>query len=232
MIEADLRDWQDLENALALANERGIPHATRATVNNAAFEAMGEAKQNIGSKFTIRRPWVKKQVIVKKASGNNIDTQEALVGSPFEGLADQESGKTITAKGRHGVSIPTGYSAGQEGQRPRTRLPRTANRMQNINLRRRRGRSKKQQNMIAVKQAASSGNKYVFLDTGRRQYVAKVIGGVRSPKVKMVADLSKKTIRIPETKWFEPAVENAQRKMPRFYADALVFQLRRVGLLP
>jgi hypothetical protein len=232
MIEADLTDWQDAENALALANERGIPHATKAAINNAAFTAMERAKRNIRKEFTTRNKFTERSVIVKKAMGLRVRDQEALVGSTQEYMAKQEEGATIIGGGRHGQPIPTGYSAGQEGQRPRTRLPRPANRMRRISLRSvRRGRNRKQRNLIAVRQAASSGNKYVFLDTGRRQYIAKVIGGKRRPRVKMVQDLSRKVITIPPTPWFDPAVDYAARRLPEFYRAAFIFQLRRAGVI-
>lgn len=231
MIEADLTDWRDMENALALTVERAVPHATKAAINNAAFHAMGKAKGNIDREFTTRNTWTKKSVIVKKAMGLRIPDQEALVGSTQEYMLHQEEGKTIVGGGRHGKPIPTGYSAGQEGQRPRTRLPRPANRMQRINLRRnRRGSTRKIRNMLAVQQAASRGNKYVFLNTGRKQFIAKVIGK-KNPKIKMVQDLSHRAVTIQPRPWFGPAVDHAVRRLPSFYREAFLFQLRRAGVI-
>jgi hypothetical protein len=85
--------------------------------------------------------------------------------------------------------------------------------------------------MLAVRQAAARGNKYVFLNTGRRQYIAKVIGGKRRPRVKMVQDLSKKIIRLQPKPWFGPAVDAAQRRLPEFYKEAFLYQLRRHGVI-
>ena len=232
MIQADLTDWEDLENTLALANRQGIPHATRNALNQAAFHARQESIENIKKEFTLRNKWTERGVIVKKAMGMNIESQESKVGATREYLADQETGATIRGQGKHGVSIPTSYSAGQQGQRPRTRLPRPSNRMQNIVLRRRRHiGDRKQRNASMVKLAARTGRKYVYLNTGRRKFIAKVIGGKRRPRVKMVQDLSRRTVSIAATPWLAPAVDDAVQKMPRFYADSLVFQLRRIGLL-
>jgi hypothetical protein len=231
MIEADLTGWQDFENALVLANERALPFATKAAVNNAAFYAMRQAKQNIRKEFTTRNKWTEKSVIVKKAKGLRISEQESKVGSTQEYMAGQEEGDTIVSGGKHGRPIATGYSAGQEGQRPRTRLPRPANRRSRISLRSGVGRSRKQRNIIAVKTAAASGNKFVFLDNGRKRFIAKVIGGKRRPKVKMVYDLSKKIVTIRATPWFGPAVDKAVRRLPEFYRKAFLFQLRRHGVI-
>jgi hypothetical protein len=231
MFELDLEDWKELENRLALVKNRAIPFATKAMVNDAAFDARKEAISIVEDRMVLKNAWTKKSIRVQKETTLNIARQASKIGSTEEYMADQEFGTTKRGRGRHGVSIPTGYAAGQEGQRPRTRLAQKANRIQNIKLRRnRRGSSRKIRNMIAVKQAAARGNKYVFLDTGRKKMIAKVLGGKKRPKVKMVQDLSHKIVVIRPNPWLGTAVARVIPRMPGFYKTALIYQLRRLGV--
>ena len=150
------------------------------------------------------------------------------MGSIADYMEDQEFGAT-----KHDPSIATSYSAGQgDGARPRTRLPRKPNKMANIKLskRRARGKSRKQRNFIAVKEAAASGNKYIYLDLGRTKGIFKVIGGKRKPRVKMIWSLSRKSVVIPSNPWLAPAVAATEPKMADIYAKSLRFQLRRRNL--
>jgi hypothetical protein len=151
----------------------------------------------------------------------------------------QEFGGTERAKRKHGVPIPTGYSAGQMGQAVRTRVPRRANRLPNIRLSKvKKGRMSRKARIVAtVRQAVSTNKRYVFLDLGDsgRKGIFKVTGGKRrlksgrsSAKLRMVQDLSQRAVRIPKTPWLNPSVLLASLQMEDFYRRALIFQLRRL----
>lgn len=232
MIEVDVRDVKQYESDLKTFAKKAFPFATKATVNKAAFETRKRAQANVEDDFVLRNKFTRSSIRVEQARTLNVRRQEAIVGSIADYLATQEFGGVERGRGKH-QPIATSYSAGlSEAAQPRTRLPRKPNRMQSIQLKRR-GRganSRKQRNLMAVKEAAAGGNKYVFLDLGRREGIFKVLGGKRSPRVKMVWDLSRRSVRIPRKPWLAPATVATQGHLPQYYADALVFQLRRQGV--
>lgn len=221
---------QDLKNFAADA----IPFAARHTVNGVAFAARKRGQDNIRDKMITRNRWSVGSVRVNQTRTLDVKRMAAEVGSTEGYMADQEFGATQVKKGAKGVAIPTSYSAGQsEDTQPRTRLPRKPNKMQNITLRHRRNRAKsrRQANLIAIQQAASSGNKFAYLDLGRRQGIFRVTGGKRNPRVKMVWDLSRQSVRINARPWLRPGVEEAyQKDAGRLWRSSLEFQAKRRGL--
>lgn len=227
------RDVKRLENDLKAFQRKALPFATRNTVNQAAFTAMREARQNVGDDMVERNRYTRQSIRVEQARTLAISRQAATVGSIADYMADQEFGATQVKTGKEGVAIPTSYSAGQgRDAQPRTRLPRKPNKMANIQLRKRskKGASRKQQNLIAIKTAAENGHKYVFLDLGRRKGIFRVTGGKRRPKIQMVHDLTRQSVTIPRNPWLFPAVERTKPQVQRLYADSLRFQLRRHNL--
>jgi len=234
MIGLDDKDIWKYERDLRKFADKAFPFATRNTINRGAFTAQKKAKENVREQMTLRNRFTERTIqVVPEKTELNISRQEARVGSTADYMEDQEFGHIKRKGGKDGVPIATGYSAGQQGQQPRSRLPRKANKLQNIQLSKRRGRkgaSKMQANMIKVKQAAESGQKYVFLDLRRGPGIFKVLGGKRRPRIKMVWDLSRQSVVIPKNPWLKPAVDETQPLMPGFYRDSLEFQARRNGL--
>ena len=232
MIGVDDKEIKEFEKDLKAFAHRAYPFATKNTLNKSAFHAQGLARNGIDAKMIQRNKFTKQSIQVDQARTLNVNRQSASVGSIADYMEDQEFGTTKRKQGKEGVSIATGYAAGNQGQQPRMRLPRKANKMENIKLRRqrKRGSNRKQQNIIAIRQAATSGRKYVFLDLGRTKGIFKVIGGKRRPKIKMVHDMSRDSVVIPSNPWLKPAVDATRLVMPEFYRDALVFQLKRQGL--
>lgn len=233
MFQIDDRDIKRLEKDLKTFGARALPFATRKTLNDTAFAAQRIARADVRNELTLRNRFTEQSIrVTQERRELVIRRQQAIVGSIADYMEDQEFGATKTKGGKRGVAIPTSYSAGQQGQQPRTRLPRRANKLANIRLakRRTRGASKRQENFIKVKQAAESGQKYVFLDLRRREGIFRVLGGKRRPRIKMVHDLTRKSVVIPRNPWLQPATAEASRMLPAFYADALRFQLRRLGL--
>ena len=226
-------DIRELERDLKTFASRAYPYATRKTLNDAAFQAQKIARVDVQRDMVLRNRFTVQSIQVDQAKTLQISRQEATIGSIADYMEDQEFGAVKAKGGKEGVAIATSYSAGQgENAQPRTRLPRKPNTMANIQLQRRRkkGSNRKQQNLIAIKQAAASGRKYVFLDLGRRKGIFKVTGGKRRPKIKMVHDMTKESVIIPKNPWLKPAFDESARMLPAFYADALRFQLRRRNL--
>ena len=159
MLEADFDQVEEYAAKVKRMSMVGFAIATKQTVNRSAFQGRANYQDEMAKSMTTRNNFTKKSAIVKQAKGLKISRQEAIVGSTQPYMETQEFGGTETAGGRHGVVIPTSYAAGQRGAQPRTRMVRKANRMPNISLRARVGRNRKQKNMIAVRQAAASGQK-------------------------------------------------------------------------
>ncbi len=232
MFEADTRDIIRFERDLKLFKARALPFATKSTLNSAAFDAQRESRAKLRSEMTLRNKFTKQSVQVEQARTLNIDRQESTVGATVDYLERQEFGGTRTKRGSEGTPIPTSFSAGQGMRRqPRTRLPVDANRLANIQLKRRKRRgSRKQQNLIAIKEAASSGRKHVFLELQRTKGIFLVQSGKKRPRIRMVYDLTRSSVRIPRNPWLKPSVDITQRRMPAMYAKALRFQLQRLKI--
>lgn len=226
-------DIRELERDLKTFASRAYPYATRKTINDAAFQAQRIARTDVRNDMVLRNRFTVQSIQVDQARTLAVSRQAATVGSIADYMGDQEFGATKTKTGKEGVAIATSYSAGQgQNAEPRTRLPRKPNKLANIQLRnkRRQGSSRKQRNLIAIKQAAEGGHKFVFLDLGRRKGIFRVTGGKRNPKIRMVHDLTRQSVVIPKNPWLKPAFDEAARMVPAFYADALRFQARRNGL--
>lgn len=233
MFKVDTRELKRMERDLKAFAHRAYPFATRNTLTGAAFKAQKIARADISNSMVSRNRFTAQSVQVDKARSLVVSRQEAIVGSIADYMEVQEFGGTKTKTGKEGVAIATSYSAGQgEGQAPRTRLPRKANKFGSFRLRggSKRGATRKQQNIAAIKQAAGSGNKFIFLDLGRTKGIFKVTGGKRRSKIKMVHDLSRNSVRIPKNPWLAPSVRKAEAGLPALYFDSLSFQLKRLGL--
>ena len=233
MFSIKTEDIKQLEKDLKTFARDAMPFATRKTLNDSAFAARSIAQADVKSGMVNRNRFTVQSIRVNMAKGMNISKQSAAIGSIADYMEDQEFGAIKSKKGKHGIAIATSYSAGQgQGAQPRTRLPRKANKMASIQLssRRKKGSSRKQQNLVAIKQAATSGRKFIFLDLGKSKGIFKVVGGKKKPKIKMVHDMSRQSVVIPKNPWLKPAFDEAMRMTPAFYADALRFQARRRGL--
>jgi len=228
MFEIDARDVKKYERDLKDFAGKALPYASRAMLTRSAFDARKEAQGNIRERMTTRNAWTVGRVRVEKARSLNIKQQEATMGSLAAYMETQEFGGMETGGGKY-QPIPTSYSAGQGRGAKRTKLPRKPNRMQAIQLRKRTGAglSRKAANQAAIQEAAGGGNKFVFLDLGRRQGIFKVTGGKRRPKVQMVWDMTRRYVRVPATPTIGPAARTTQQRMPQFYSEALVQQLKR-----
>lgn len=219
---------KQLESDLKTFASRSLPFATKATLNKTAFEARKEWQSEIRNRMVNRNKFTQQSIRVEQARSLNIRSQESIVGSIAEYMDTQEFGGTSKG-GSTSKPIATSYSAGQgQGVRPRTRAPRKANTMSRIRLRKTRGvSSRKARNVAAVKVAAETGNRYAYLDLGRRKGIFKVLGSKRKLRVKMVWDLTRRTVRVPRTPTLGPAVRNVAPRVPEFYQEAMEFQARR-----
>ena len=231
-IDWNFDDWKELERQLGSFVERAIPFATRNTLNAGAFAMQKDIKRELKRDFTLRNQHTVRSIQVEKARTLNMGNMEAVVGSTAGYMEDQEFGTTKSKQGKKGVAIPTGYSAGQKGAQPRTGLPTEPNTLKNIQLNKkgRKGSSRKQKNVVAIKQAARSGKRFVYLDLGTSEGIFKVIGGPRYNRIRMVHDLSRQSVEIPAKPWLKPAEVRILTKMPAIHLKSLKFQMERLGL--
>lgn len=247
MIKIDSRDFKDFENALGTFRHRALPFAHKSMLNETAFVARKVAQIRVRNSMTLRNRFTLQSIRVNQSKTLNIRRQFSTVGSTEEYMEDQEVGGVKVKRGRHGVPIPTSFSAGQaENSRPRLKLPRRPNRLSVLRLGRSRGRpsgqpkGRKQRLLFKVQDAVSSGRRIFFHDLGggRGVGIFKVKGGrkgfkrggPRGAKLKMLYSLSKPAVTIPRRPWLKPAVDVARKRMPDLYVKALKFQLRRHGL--
>ena len=232
-IKIDDRDIKKFERDLIRFADRAYPFATKATVNTAAFTAQKMARRDVSIKMIERNKFTGQSIQVDQTRTLRVRDQESKVGSIADYMADQEFGATKRKSGAEGVAIPTTYSSGEAmGANIRRRMPRKANTLAAIKLRRqgKKGATRKQQNLIAIREAAISTRKYIFLDLGKRKGIFKVIGGKRKPKIRMVHDLTEQVVTIPRNPWLKPVVDTVSLQIPGMYKKALAFQLKRNGL--
>ena len=232
MIRIDMKQIERFERDLRELSRTALPVANRSALNGGAFAAQKAARAIVGARMTLRNRYTLQSIQVDKATGSQIAQQVAIVGSVAPYMATQEFGGVKAKKGTEGVAIPTSYAAGQGEARPRTRLPRGANKLAAIKLQNQgiHATSKAQRNAIAVRMAARSGTKFVYLELQRRKGLFRVVGGERSPRVRMVHDLTHASVRIPRSAWLEPAAATARERMPELYREALQYQADRLGL--
>ena len=233
MLRIDDKDIKKFERELKAFAHKAYPFATKNTVNTAAFTAQKLARRDVEIKMIQRNKFTIQSIQVDQARTLDVRRQEAVIGSTAGYMEDQEFGATKVKRGAEGVAIPTTYSSGEAmGASIRKRVPRAANKLQAIKLRRqgKRGATRKQQNLIAIKEAAISTRKFIFLDLGKKKGIFKVVGGKRKPKIRMVHDLTEQVVTIPRNPWLKPVVDTVALQIPGMYKKALAFQLKRAGL--
>lgn len=234
--KVDIREYKQLERELKEAKATALPYAMRFTLNAAAIRAQQVSRLKVATTMVNRNKWTINSIKHEKARGNNPRNMMSKVGSLQPYMETQELGGVKRAKGKQGTPIPTGFSAGQEGARPRTKLPRPTNKLKNIqirrNWRRRKKGTKKSRAIGDIKTAAAAGNKFVYLDFGKPKSkgIYRLTGGRRKTKIKMVHSLGRKSVRIPRNPWLRPSVVRVSKDMPGMYIKALKFQLNRLHL--
>ena len=227
MIEARQKQIKLYEAQLA-DMPKAIAFAGRNMRNDLAFETRRQSLDTIKDRMTLRNKWTERSMGVERARR---PFDDAKVGSRAEYMLDQEFGATNVREGQRGVPLATAYSSGEgETARPRQRLPRARNTLRRLKLPKARIRatSKAQRNRIAVAEAVASGRREVFMDTGRKQFIARVMGSKRNPRVKMLYDLSRRSMSIPANPWHEPSTDEALKRRDRFYAKRLQQQIKRL----
>jgi len=251
----DTDSVENLERDLRYVAEQTFPRVVQYTLNRAAFGARKRIQAELKNKMELRNKWTAGSIQYRQAQRGRIDGMASEVGSAAEYMRRQESGFTERAGGRWGVPIPTSYAAGQEGAQPRTKLVRKANRLQRIKLKTkwrgvtigagygakggtRKARTDKQRNVRSVQIAVTSGARFIFLKFPRRRGIFRVVGGRKKfkkgwpdgAKLKMVYDLTSRSVTVRPHPWLEPEVEKTIGDLPKIYRRVLLRELKRLGV--
>lgn len=234
MFDLDDRQLKKYERTLNGVNQRAIPFAIKGALNSTAFKMREIWRAEIDDKLIQRNKFTKNSIRVERVSSNMVDQMQSRVGSIASYMDEQEDGFVKTSKGKHGVILPTTYSSGEgENAGQRRKLPRRMNQIGQITLRNKKikAKSRAQRNAIAVRTAIKNKDKFVFIDTGKRKFIARVIRqGRKGARIKMVHDLTKRSVTIQPNPTMKPARRQTIREIPQIYKKSLQFQLKRIGL--
>lgn len=224
MLKVDTRELEHYQEDLAALNRRGLPYATRKTLNDLAWKSRSEWQAEIARTFTLRNQFTERSIRVEQAKGANTRDQQSVVGSVAQYMLTQEEGGVL--HGKSGQSKPVPTTAARIGGSEKKVVSRP-NRMSRIQLRARRGQSQAQRNAIQVMQAQRAGSKFAFIEKGSKRGIFRVMGGKRSLRLRLIQNLSHSTVTIKRQTTMQPAVQRALLWGPSFYRDALQAQLLR-----
>lgn len=232
-VQLDMRDLERLTRDLRKAASGALPFAARNALNTIAFEGRRVWAGKIERQFVLRNKFtVRSTRVVKAKLQRDVDRMEAELGSVAPYMRLQEFGGVERGRSRS-KPVPTTVAAGQGmGVRPRTRPVRRPNRLNAIRLARsrQRGSNRSQRNVVAVKQAAATGRKFALLDLNRGKALVMVTGRKRL-NVRMVWDLSRRSVRVPASPTLQPTLDALGPRVPGIHAAAIVEQLRRHKVL-
>ena len=230
MFKFDDKQLMKHHNRLQREIGPGLVKATQWTINNMAKRTQFFARDNLAKNFTVRNTWTKRGIVRTETLSTKIDSMESRAGSREEYMKRQEEGFTNRAKGE-GVPIQTGFSAGQEGANPRTKVTRKRYRMGNLKLSERsKTGSKRQRNARTIASGLAKKERNVFLELSRgRKGMFRLKGRGKSLQVKMIHDMSRKSTKVKPTLWLRDATNFAEKHLAEDYGRALRFQLRRAG---
>lgn len=234
-------DVKDLESRLKKIKEKAIPFAVKNTLNGLAFEGRKASISQIKESMTLRNAWTTKSIRVDKAQSLNISRMESVVGSTADYMAKQEFGHTEVKKGKSGVPLATTTASGEaRGATSRKRLPRRANQLSQINLRkgRRAPKNNKQALLFKVHDGIRTGQRKFYHDFGggKKKGIFRVKGGTKRfkrgwPKgasIDMLYDMTETSVKIPKNKWLMPSTQKAVNMRDEIYGKSLRFQLDRI----
>lgn len=232
-------EWKGLDRALRdleLFAEKAVPYAIRAALNAVAFETQRTWRLRMSQTMVLRNKWTERSALVERATGLAPHAMFATVGSKLDYLEKQESGFTESKSGKHGIPIPTGFSAGQEGANPRTRLVSGRRWLSRINLTKRpSANSRPARNHAAIAAARKSGSRHVLLEVrGGKKGIFELVGGRggggagrQASTLKMVWDLSHGSVSVESNPTLARAVRFVtERKAEQLAEQELRKQLR------
>lgn len=226
-VMVDTRDLEKFVHDLQRFKASALPHAMRNSINAGVFEGRRQWVRELERGFILRNTYTTRSLQVVKATGTRLDRMHAILGTTAPFMGQQEKGGVERGKGRS-KPIPTAVAAGQTmGSRPRTKAVRRPNWLTAIILRRERpGKTEKQRNAIAIRRTIFGGRRFVLLELGGKRGIFLVTGRAKL-NVRLVWDLSRKSVRIKPTPTLQRTLDAIDHKLPGLYAGAVLDQLRR-----
>jgi hypothetical protein len=238
-VRLDTADLRYLMNEVDRLNRFGIPNAARDTLNQAAFEVRDQARGGLKNEFTLRNTYTNRSIMADRTSSRHIEDMVTVVGSAQDYMRKQEEGFSESARGSHGLAIPTPGAAGEKGGiRRRTRPISRRNYLTtlqpvkaygwNIMGPSNRGRSGI---MAAIYFAIASGGRTIFIDRRRDHYHRKtgvylITGGTKAKpeeaKMTLIYAVTKRNAKTPPHKWLMPKAEPVAAKLSESYRKNLI----------
>jgi len=116
--------------------------------------------------------------------------------------------------------------------RPRKRVVPRAKRRGSIRLFRTRIKaSSRKQHVVATVRAAAGqrGNTFVYLPRLGKMTagIYRIAGSKKTPKIRLIYDLSRTSVRIPKTPGLRVSVNRVEKRMPLFYKEAFERRLKK-----
>jgi len=231
-VSFEAKEIERLWKGLRRYNEKAIPFAARAAINESAFELRKRWRREVNRNFITRNRWTVGSIFYEKTKSLSLPFMFSEVGSEMKYMKTQETGGTERKKGKHGVAIPTSVASREgRGTKPRRRVPAPAYRpIKKIRLGRRYNKigTRKERFAAAVAEARRTGRKLVFLELrNNRKGIFRVGGSKKNPKIDMLYDLSRSSIRIPREPTLEKSLNDIERTLPGIYLRALMAQWKR-----
>lgn len=227
MINVEIKGLEKLRDDLGKFAKKAMPAAARETLNELAFATRREWVQQVGRKFILRNKYTVSSLRVEKAKSFDLATMESKVGSTVPYMLEQEEGHTETARGKHGVAVPTSSAAGMARRAARTKQVQRKNYLTAIQVASRVRGIRQRRNAVAIRLAEHTGG-VAFLDLGKRKglfRVSKTSKGRYS--VRMIYDLSKRAVRAKAIPTLEPALAVVTPRAPAVLEKAALAQMRR-----
>lgn len=228
MIQVKLHRVERLERHLAKFT-KAVPYAIKGALNDTAFAAREEWARQLQSTFVLRNKWTEKGLRVDKASGRNIATMQAVVGSLRDYMKDREEGSTETKRGKHGVAIPMSGASGQAKKAKRTKPVRRTNYLSAITMHKRVSGTDARKNTVAIMMAKKAGGGVVLLQKRGRKGLFRVQAGGKKPR--LLYDLSKSVVRTKPYPTLQETLKVIEPKRMGIWQKNLEAQLARNKVL-
>lgn len=231
----DMSIFKEDARKLRLFSDKALPAAVEYTLNELAVQTWKRSKRDLKDNFTLRNTWTARNMAFEKVAPGrrDISRMKSMAGSRLEYMREQQEGVTKSARGKHGVPIPTTSAAG-EGQ-GRTRRKRVLRKHYMSNLKMAQGafvrakRSAWSSKLVlpfVIAIARKMRKRFIYWESPRGKRGIFQIDGDR---LNMIYDLSEKRVTSSPRPWLADATDKVTPMFRKLYGKALFFQLRKLG---
>lgn len=234
-MEIDTRELKQLELKLLRANKTGFKIAGEQTLNDLAFEARREAREQIERDFTVRNKWTvspRNNPIDKAKLGKSF----AEFGSTLDYMAKQEEG-FISQPDRYtgAVAIPTPVASGErkggaQGKTIRRKPVRKPNRRNMLKMPSKRMKElpRRERNAALIQEAIKSKRRFIELERNGETNIFRVKGNKKRYQLDRLYKTEHRAVISKPKPWLAPATKKAYEKAPSFYLKRMEYQMQRM----